>query len=171
MGQTTAAQSAPENLTLKIAGPDTVGQPVTRFFTPDQFAALRKLGELLAPPFNDRPGSGEAAAAEFLDFYVSQSAADIQKLYRDGLDRLNSEAHRSQSMPFAALTSSQAAPILKPLSEPWTYAGPSDAFAKFLIAAKEDLMRATTNSRAYTTAASATSRGGGGLGYYWLPVE
>ena len=169
--QNAPAKTASENLKLELAGPDTVGQQVTRLFTPDQLAALRKLGELFAPAFQDRPGAGEAGAAEFLDFYVSKSAADVQKLYRDGLDRLNSEARRNHSKPFAEVTSTQAATILKPLASAWTYSGPSDQFAKFLLAAKEDLMRATTNSRAYTTAASATSRGGGGLGYYWLPVE
>jgi hypothetical protein len=169
--QNAPAKAEPENFKLEVAGADSVGRPVTRFFTTDQLGALRKLGQLFAPPLNNRPGADEAGAAEFLDFYISQSAADIQNLYRDGLDRLNSEARRSQSKPFAELTAGEAAPILQPLSAPWTYAGPSDAFARFLVAAKDDLMRATTNSRAYSTAAAAGSRGAGGLGYYWLPVE
>jgi hypothetical protein len=169
--QNAPAQAATDNFKLELAGADTVGRPVARFFTPDQLAALGKLGELFAPPFDGRPGAAEAGAAEFLDFYISQSAPDIQKLYRDGLDRLNAEARRSRSKPFAQLTSSEAEPILKPLSDAWSYAGPSDAFAKFLLAAKDDLMRATINSRAYTSAAVPGSRGAGGLGYYWLPVE
>jgi hypothetical protein len=169
--QNAPTQAAPESFKLELAPADVIGRPVARFFSPDQFAALRKLGELFAPAFEGRPGASETGAAEFLDFYISQSAADVQKLYRDGLDRLNSEARRSQSKPFAELTSAEAAAILKPLSGAWTYAGPSDLFARFLLAAKDDLMRATTNSRPYTTAAAAGSRGGGGLGYYWLPVE
>lgn len=169
--QNASSQAAPENFKLELAAADAVGRPVTRFFTPDQFAALRKLGELFAPSFEGRPGAAEADAAEFLDFYISQSAAEIQTLYRNGLDRLNSEARSSQSKPFAEITSAEAAAILKPLSHAWTYAGPSDPFTKFLLAARDDLMRATINSRAYTTAAAAGSRGAGGLGYYWVPVE
>ena len=47
---------------------------------------------------------------------------------------------------------------------------PSDPFAQFLLAAKEDVLRATHNSREFAAAMSRTSRGFSGSGYYWLPL-
>jgi hypothetical protein len=169
--QTPPAAPAFENFKLELTPVDAGSQQVPRFFTPEQIAALRKLGDLLMPKLGERPGATEAGAAEFLDFYVSQSSPDRQSLYRSGLDRLNSEARRTAGRPFAELSAEQASPILKPLSEAWTYAGPPDSFGRFLVAAKEDMMRATVNSRAYAEAMAATSRGSSGLGYYWLPIE
>ena len=61
------------------------------FFTAQQFAALRKLSDLLHPPANSVPGALEAKAPEFLDFLLGQSSADRQQLYRIGLDGLNAQ--------------------------------------------------------------------------------
>jgi hypothetical protein len=126
---------------------------------------------MLMPAVDERPGAKEAAAAEFLDFLISQSPVDRQQLYRGGLDKLNSDSRRLHGRVFAALTDEQAAPILKPLTAAWTYDGPSDPFAQFLLAAKEDVLRATHNSREFVTAMSQRSRGFSGTGYYWLPIE
>jgi hypothetical protein len=69
------------------------------------------------------------------------------------------------------LSLAQAEPILSPLGAPWTYQGRSDPFARFLGAAKDDVMQATTNSREWAEAASSRSRGAGGLGLYWYFIE
>ena len=163
--------AAADSLKIDLAPPRSAGRPVTGFFTPAQLSALRKLSELLVPSFNERPGAAEAGAPEFLDFYVSRRTPAVQQLYRTGLDRLNQEATRAHKKDFGELTAEEAAPILKPLTESWTYSGPKDPLAKFLVSAKEDLLRATTNSREYATALAATSRNAGGVGYYWFPVE
>ena len=168
---TQAPSAAIESLKIPLAPRGSVGQPLARFFTPDQFSALGKLGELFAPAYNGRPGAASAGAAEFLDFYVSKSGADRQKLYRDGLDRLNADARRQDGKPFAELKPERIAPILQPLTDAWTYQGPTDPFARFLVSAKEDLIRATVNSRAYATALASVSRSSGGVGYYWFPIE
>jgi len=169
--ETQAPRSAADSLKIELAPPHSVGDPVTKFFSPDQFAALRKLSEIVVPSFNERPGAVEAGATEFLDFYISRRTADIQDLYRTGLDRLNEEAQRIHHKRFGELTAQQAEPILKPIQADWTYNGPQERFGRFLITAKDDLLRATTNSREYATALSATSRSSGGIGYYWFPVE
>ena len=169
--ETQAPPSAADNLKIELAPPHSAGMPVTTFFSAAQLAALRKLSEIVVPTINERPGAVEAGAPEFLDFYISRSAAAVQDLYRAGLDRLNAEAQRAHRKGFGELTAEQAAPILKPMTAEWTYAGPQDSFARFLVRAKEDLLRATTNSREYATAMSGTSRSSGGVGYYWFPVE
>ncbi len=117
------------------------------------------------------PGANEANSAAFLDFLIGQSSANRVKLYRDGLDALNLQARRLYRKPFAEITAVEAAPILAPLRAPWTYREPADLLSRFLVAAKEDLIRATTTSREYISVVSKRRRGAGGSGQYWLPVD
>ena len=79
---------------LEVTSPDQAGEPVRRFFSDEQFAAMRALGNLLMPAMNGAPGAIEAGAAEFLDFLLSESPADRQHLYRAGLDALNAQARQ-----------------------------------------------------------------------------
>lgn len=166
-----ASAAAPDNFNLSLTAPDAVAQPGQHFFSAEQSAALEHLGDILIPRSGDRPGSKETNAPKFLEFLVSQSPQDRQALYRNGLDHLNSEASKLYGKPFAALTAAEAKPIMKPLEAAWTYFGPSDPFAQFLLAAKEDVLRACVNSPAYATAMSAITRGSSGMNYYWFPVE
>jgi len=156
---------------LTVASPDAVGDAVARYFTPPQFAALRKLGDLIAPSAPGRTGAREAKAAEFLDFLLAQSPADRQQLYRSGLDHLQSESRRRYSTVFEELTLQQADAILAPMHEAWAYAAPSDSFSHFLRQAKEDLLTATFNSREFAEAQTAAGRRSSGVGTYWLPIE
>jgi len=123
------------------------------------------------PASEAAPGASEAGAAEFLDFLIGVSPPDRVTLYKAGLDRLNSEAQQRYNKSFGEITVEQAEPILAPLHAPWSYRGPSDSFAKFLLAAKSELLAATTNSREYITVVSQRRRGAGGVGQYWYPVE
>ena len=83
------------------------------------------------PATGGRPGASQARAGEFLDFLISQLPAERQKLYRQGLDRLQSESQRRHGKWFEALSEREAEPLLAPLKEPWTYAAPADPFAVF----------------------------------------
>ncbi len=170
-GNKDSSTGSPDNFKLALTPPDAVAQPGHHFFTGDQRAALERLGEILVPKIGERPGSRETNAPKFLEFLIAESPQDRQTLYRNGLDRLNNDAQRMYQKPFAAISTDQATPILKPLEAAWTYAGPSDPFAQFLLAAKEDVLRATVNSQTYATAMAAVTRGSGGLNYYWFPVE
>lgn len=167
--QTAAPSPAADTFKVTVTGPDAVAQSTCHYFTVEQRAALENLGDLFMPKMGERPGAKEAETAAFLEFLISQSPADRQELYRSGLDRLNSEANRLYGKPFGGIGGEQAAAILKPVTIPWTYNGPADPFARFLIAAKEDFLRATANSRSY--ALSGNTRGSGGSNYYWLPIE
>ncbi|HEV8414514.1 MAG TPA: gluconate 2-dehydrogenase subunit 3 family protein [Bryobacteraceae bacterium] len=156
---------------LLYATPDAAAETVLHFFTAQQFAALRKLSDLLSPPVNGAPGSLEAKAPEFLDFLLSQSSADRQQLYRIGLDGLNAQAKRRFNKLFADIDAGQAEMLLASLREPWTYDAPSDPVAAMLRAAKDDVRRATLNSREWNLAAAAGRTRGGGGGLYWLPID
>jgi len=158
---------------LETASPDAVGETVHRFFTEPQFAALRKLGEILQPAQGKTPGAIESGAPEFLDFLIGASPADRKKVYRSGLDLLNAAARRKYAKSFAELNAEQAGAVLKPLLVAWVYDAPStDPLIQFICEAREDLRTATVNSREYAEAgaASGSRRRGGNTGLYFHPI-
>ena len=164
--------AAPEDTKLETAAADQVAESAPDFFNTQQFAALRKLSGLLMPANNGTPGALEAKAPEFLDFLISESPADRQKLYKAGLEALNAQAAARYQKPFADLEAPQADALLAALHQPWTYAPPADPLAHFLVVAKADVRTATVNSREYNTAASAGGgRRMGGTGLYWYPID
>ena len=157
-------------LPLTLAG--DVGESPLHFFTVAEMVAFRRLSEVLMPRTRT-PGALEAGAPEFLDFLLSRSEARRQALYRQGLARLDAEAQRQFHKPFAELGYSQIDPLLEPLRQPWTAHPAPDALADFLRAAKEDVLRATVNSRQWGLATDARRRGAlsGSGGTYWYPME
>lgn len=138
---------------------EAVSMGLPRFYTAADLEVFRELGETLIPAYDGRPGAKDAEAAEFLDFLIGQSPADIQALYKQGL------------ATYKLRRKAGAEAALKELSEPWTYAGPTAPYAKFLQAAKLAFHQATLNSRQWSEAMSSRSRGAAGIGSYWLPIE
>jgi hypothetical protein len=141
------------------------------FFNAQQFAALRKLSDLLMPSLKGQPGALDARAPEFLDFLIESSLPDRRQLYRAGLDALNALARKRFDKSFAELDASQAEALLAPLRQPWTYELPADPLARFLRAAKQDVRTATVNSREWSSSNASSGRRGGGAGQYWYPIE
>jgi hypothetical protein len=152
---------------LPLTLPEAAAEPALHFLTPEEMAALKRLAETIVPRTRT-PGALEAGAAEFLDFYLSQSDRERQNVYREGLARLNAEARRRFRAPFAELGVSQIDELLAPLRQPWTPAAP-DSLAAFLRVSKDDLLRATVNSRTWAAAAEGRQRTSGAT--YWYPVE
>lgn len=174
--QAEAAQSpqkpaSDESAKLQTTTPDHTTQPLTQFFSSDEFAALQHLSNILVPALEGAPGAIEGKAPEFLDFLISKSPSETQQLYRSGLQQLNTTSKQHYQKPFSEITASQADALLSPLKEPWTYSGPSDPFARFLLTAKEDVMRATLNSREWAAFRKSRSRFSSGLGTYWRYIE
>jgi hypothetical protein len=155
----------------ELSTADAVADGVPRFFSAEQMAALRKLSDLLMPALNGMPGALACGAPEFLDFLIGKSPADRKRLYAGGLDALNAQARRRFGKGFADLDEAQAAELLAPLRQPWTYNPPTDPFARFLREAKQDVRAATMNSREYIAASSTGGRRGGGTGQYWYPID
>jgi len=156
---------------LPVIVPDQISVPATGFFSPEQFAALRHLTGILVPPSKESPGALDADVPAFLDFLIGESPDDRQRLYLDGLDRLNAEARRQYSRGFAELQPSQADELLAPLAQPWTYEMPADRFARFLRAAKEDVIMATVNSRQRLAVESKRRGSRVGVEGYWRSIE
>jgi hypothetical protein len=160
-----------ENPKLDLTAPDAVAGGVPRFFDSAGLAALRRLGEILVPGHQNLPGATDSQAAEFLDFLISESPSDRQILYREGVAQLNREAQSRYGKPFESVSPAEAEAILAPLRVAWTYHGPSDSFARFLHAAKDDFLLATVNSRQWAAANSGRRRNAAGLNTYWFPIE
>ena len=162
---------------LKTTHPDLAAEPYPRFFSNQQFAVLEKLGALLMPALNGNPGALEAKAPQFLDFLISVSPSDRQKLYRDGLEQVELHAQRQFHKHFAELDRAQADSVLRPLLtvRPWPLDFPSDPLKDFVAQVHEDLRTATMNSREWAAAAEKTgrrfSRGSRSSGLYWKPID
>ena len=88
---------------FELTQAEVVGEPTQRFFTAPQFAALRKLSDVLMPPMRSFPGALDCGAPEFLDFLIGSSPADRQAIYRNGLDTLNARAKKQFNKSFAEL--------------------------------------------------------------------
>ena len=160
---------------FELTSPDLVSEPSLRFFTPAQFSALRKLSEILMPPLHGNPGALDCGAPEFLDFLIANSPADRQRLYRNGLDMLNTRAKKQFNKPFSDLETAQVDTIIRPLLAPvpWVYDAPKDPNAHFLSDAHRDIRTATQNSREWADAAASSGRRGGfgGGGAYLNPID
>ncbi len=148
-----------------------MGEPVLRFFTAPQFAALKRLSGILMPPIGNSPGALECGAAEFLDFLIGESPAGRQQVYRTGLDALNAQSHKQYGKVFSEVDTAQAEALLGPLRAPWQYDPPSDPLAHFVVTAKADVRTATMNSREYNAGGAGTGgRRIGGTGLYWNTI-
>ena len=158
---------------LEVTDADAVAEPVARFFTPPQFAALHRLSALIEPPLKANPGALECGVPEFLDFLIGVSPADRQQLYRVGLDALNAQAKKQFSKPFADLDDAQAKTILQPMlvAVPWPKDPPKDPLKNFMFSAREDITTATRNSPEFAEASAASGRRGGGAGSVWKPID
>lgn len=165
--------AASEISKLESSVPDEAAEMMPHFFTQPQFAALRKVCDIIMPSIEGKPGALVAKAPEFLDFLVGQSLADRKDVYRSGLDALNNQAQKRFSKSFADLDAAQADALLAPLRAPWTYETPTEPVARFLRVAKAEVRTATANSHEYLQAFSGGggARRGGGGGLYWYPLD
>lgn len=145
--QTLAVAPALSAQDLVTTGAESVAKPHLHFFTANEITKLREFASQILPSLGGKPGATEAHAAEFLDFYISRSSKADQQLYRQGLASVSS---------------------LELLNKPWTYQEPADIPSRFVRRLKEDVLRATFNSQEWI---SSAGRRGGGMNYYWKPVD
>lgn len=164
------APTADDAFKLDLTVPDAVADARHRHFTPQQYATLEKLANLIAPGYNGRPSAAQAEVPQFLDFLLSKSQTERQMLYTQGLDQLDIDARAKKSKPFAELSDADAGELLAPLKAKWTWKAPEAQLPRFLREAKNDILRATANSKAWADAA-AGSRRGTGVNTYWDVID
>lgn len=174
-GRRTVDAGSLERTKISTIAADSAAETVVKFFSPQQFAVLKRLSDLLMPAMNGNPGALDAGAAEFLDFLIGASGPERQQLYKKGLDGLEAASKRAHGKSFAALDTEQADGVLRPWLTAWTYDPPTDPMKHFVADVRADVRTATLNSREWSVAAaSGTSRrrrGGGAVGLYWYPVD
>lgn len=152
--------------------PDAIATTEQHYFNAEHMATLRKLGDILLPSMNGYPGSTQACAPEFIDFLISVSPVDRQKMYRSGLGRLEAEAHKQFGVPFAQVNAQQADALLRPWLRTWMRDHPpTEPFAHFINVAHEDIRTATMNSQAWSIAATSAGERAPGIGWYWSPID
>jgi hypothetical protein len=162
---------------LNVTSADLTAEAPQLYFSKEQFATLEKLAGVFMPPMKGNPGALDAQAPLFLDFLISVSPAERQKLYKNGLDNLNAQAKQKFMKSFAQLDATQAGAIIKPLmvARPWTVDWPDDPMQNFIAEAHEDIRKATANSREWAEAAAKSgrrfNRGGQATGFYWKPID
>jgi hypothetical protein len=166
-----APAAAPESTPLDFATPDEGADPILKFFNARQFAALKRLSDVLMPAGPGVPGAVDARVPEFLDFLISEAPVPRQQLWLNGLDALERQAQARFGKTFADADAAQADALFAPLRQPWSYELPDDPIARLLAAAKQDVRTATFNSFERNLAASGGVRRRGGGGLYWLAVE
>jgi hypothetical protein len=150
---------------------DAIGGPVAQFFSAGQMATLRRLGEIFQPAHDGHPGSTEAGAPEFLDFLISVSPIERQRMYREGLDRLDKEAHSKFGVAFSAVTEAQADQLIRPWLRTWmTDHPPTEPYAQFINLAHLDIRTATANSQAAAETARKAGQQPPNVDLYWYPV-
>ncbi len=152
--------------------PDAVAQGEARFFNDRQTATLRRLSEILVPPFRGYPGAIGAGTPEFLDFLIGISPPDRQQMYQSGLDRLDAEAQQQFHRPFADVSLAQADQLLRPRLKTWMQDHPpAEPYERFINVAHSDIRTATLNSEAWSKAAKAVGQPTPNVGLYWSPVD
>jgi hypothetical protein len=165
-----AQSPAPSSATPKLEAlsADAAINGVARFFTNAQYGALRRLSGIILPAYQEQPSAVDAGVPELLDFYISQSSAATQQLWTQGLDRLERESRQRYKKGFRELSAQEYEPLLAPLTQPWTYQGPSDPFARFLLAARDLVLQAAFNSREWS---EAGGRRASGVNYLWRNLD
>jgi gluconate 2-dehydrogenase gamma chain len=118
-----------------------------RFFTPDEYAIIQRLTELIIPS-DGTPGAREAGVAEFVDFMASTDPA-IQYPFRYGAGWLDSHALWLEGRRFLELSPEQQTSMLEHL-----------AYKEHHRAGEEDGRRFFELIREYTVMGFYTSRVG-----------
>jgi Gluconate 2-dehydrogenase subunit 3 len=159
-------------LPLGTLVPDAVARTTTYFFNERQMATLRQLCEILLPPLEKYPGALDAGAPEFLDFLISVSPPERQRMYDSGLDWLDAEAREKFDIPFDAVNEKQADALIRPWLRTWmSDHPPQEAHARFINVAHSDIRTATVNSEVWHEAEAAEGKEQDAVGLYWYPVD
>jgi hypothetical protein len=105
-------------LPLASAGAPAAGAP--RFFTPEEFALVDELTELIIPTDAHSPGARAARVASFIDSRLAEAVlpADLEarQRWREGLARVEGLSREMHAGAFLAGTSAQRVAVLARMS-------------------------------------------------------
>jgi gluconate 2-dehydrogenase gamma chain len=83
-----------------------------KFFTAAQLAAVTAVADVIIPADDRSPGAREAGVASFIDLMLSESPAEVQAQWREGLEALDARSRADFSKSFADATREQQTALL-----------------------------------------------------------
>jgi len=93
------------------------GGPAPKFFSPEEFAMLDELTELIIPTDDHSPGARAAGVAAYLDRRLAESVEEeAKKQWHEGLKRLDAVAHEMHGVPFMQAAPEQRVAVLSRIS-------------------------------------------------------
>lgn len=117
----------------------TGAPPRLKVLTASEYAAADALAETIIPADAHSPGAHAARVADYIDLLLSESPADIQSLWRDGLAAVGALAQARFKAPFARLTPLRRIELVAGMAA--NEAAPQTPVETFFIAAKDWTIR------------------------------
>jgi hypothetical protein len=122
----------------RVAG-QALGATAPRFFTPEQFALVDELAEMIIPADEHSPGARAARVAAYLDARLAESLdAEDQAKWRAGLEATDARSRKEIGKPFMQAT-------------------PEERFALLTSIAKNEFAPKTPDETFFRTIKSATA--------------
>jgi Gluconate 2-dehydrogenase subunit 3 len=117
-----------------------------RFFTPDEFAMVDELSELIIPTDEHSPGARAAKVAEYIDRRLAESFGDEPKLqWREGLKLVDQISVEMNGLPFMQAAHDQRVAVLERMSQKGSILVRPDE--KFFVELKSRVARAYYTSK------------------------
>jgi hypothetical protein len=88
-----------------------------KFFNADQLALVATISELIIPTDEHSPGAIAAEVPEFIDLMISESTAEIQKAWTDGLAAIDKLSQDKNGATFNKAAKDQQIAILTEISK------------------------------------------------------
>jgi gluconate 2-dehydrogenase subunit 3-like protein len=117
----------------------TDGTPKLAFLTSAQHATVDALAETIIPADDHSPGARAAHVADYIDLLLSESDPGTQKTWTAGLESLDELSRERFAAPYAQLTSSQMADLLREVSR--NELAPQSSIEHFFVATKSATIR------------------------------
>lgn len=119
----------------KTVSQSAPGAYAPQFFTPEEYATVERLTELIIPS-DGTPGAREAGVSEFVDF-MTASDPGAQYQFRYGLTWLDAHSEKLHGKPFRDLEAADQSDILKHLSYKDQYRDGEDEGRQFFQSIRE----------------------------------
>jgi Gluconate 2-dehydrogenase subunit 3 len=110
------------------------GAAAPKLFTPAQHRTVDVLSELIIPADERSPGAKAAQVADYIDFVLSESPADAQTLWTEGLAALDAASTAQHGKAFADSTPEQQTALLTDIAK--NEFNPTTPLEKFFREAK-----------------------------------
>jgi Gluconate 2-dehydrogenase subunit 3 len=116
------------------------------FFTPDEFAMVDELSELIIPTDEHSPGARAAKVAEYIDGRLADSFGDEPKLqWREGLKLVDQVSAEMNGRPFMQASQDQRVAVLTRMAR--SESNPEKPEEKFFAELKSRVARAYYTSK------------------------